>query len=690
MTKNRRSVLRGPPQSLSPLSRKMASVEASVQGSYSFAISPHPIQKNIISSATAAGLVSSVSLALSTSSGRPLLLAGCPPSYHRFSDLRTTTSTADPPTNPTLPVMTADIPYYGQSSSTTWPNYKLPIHSYPAPPPPPTCTDCTTCTTTNELTEQCTDQCVVIACDDPEHGAMICDVADHSHCDLDCDTATNCTDCNGFDEFLQCCTDYHGYFAESRAQSALPETPSSWDHAIDKVLCECGHLDHTLPTNHTHHSPLVGNNSVSPDETMTFSSTASNSPPFITPASSQLHSPQVSLRNPHSTPAFPPLDPRSSSSSMLTCMWANCNATFASLSDLVGHVNLEHLRPPSTPPQLTIPNLLLQQRQIEHTRITCLWRDCNLSSSPGSTTSDEQVDAMRAMLASHLLQDHLGLSNHPHQSPPSIEPSPQNSHFDYFHEPGLEKYSQPPPPPPVQLQPQADTHSNPLNSAPHLSSTSSNTSSGSDQVAPLPIVSAQQSQHQCSGTRHECRWQNCGQAFNTCDELTMHITAAHIGSGKAQYECFWEGCNRHGDHGFTSKQKICRHVQSHTGHRPFQCSICQQNFSEAATLQQHMRRHTQEKPYLCDYPGCGKSFAITGALTIHKRTHNGHKPFKCSYCDRAFAESSNLSKHLRTHTGARPYTCVEPGCNKSFARPDQLTRHMGVHRKKNPAIPEGG
>ncbi|KAJ2968835.1 hypothetical protein NUW54_g13104 [Trametes sanguinea] len=85
---------------------------------------------------------------------------------------------------------------------------------------------------------------------------------------------------------------------------------------------------------------------------------------------------------------------------------------------------------------------------------------------------------------------------------------------------------------------------------------------------------------------------------------------------------------------------------SHTGHRPFQCSVCHQHFSEAATLAQHMRRHTQEKPYVCDFPGCGKAFAIAGALTIHKRIHNGSKPFKCTYCDRAFSESSNLSKHL--------------------------------------------
>ncbi|GAW08152.1 zinc finger protein 169 [Lentinula edodes] len=217
--------------------------------------------------------------------------------------------------------------------------------------------------------------------------------------------------------------------------------------------------------------------------------------------------------------------------------------------------------------------------------------------------------------------------------------------------------------------------------AERASDSSRSESASSRSVTPPFSMEGQEHLHQCKGS-HMCRWNGCGLTFDSCDDLTTHLTQAHVGSGKPHYDCYWGECVRNGQSGFTSKQKICRHLQSHTGHRPFQCNLCHQNFSEAATLQQHMRRHTREKPYACDHPGCGKSFAITGALTIHKRTHNGYKPFKCTFCDRAFAESSNLSKHLRTHTGARPYSCLEPGCNKSFARPDQLTRHGNVHRKK--------
>lgn len=179
---------------------------------------------------------------------------------------------------------------------------------------------------------------------------------------------------------------------------------------------------------------------------------------------------------------------------------------------------------------------------------------------------------------------------------------------------------------------------------------------------------------------HPCKWEDCEESFANHSELTDHIVKVHVGSGKASYTCKWKGCKR-ADKVFGQKQKVLRHLQTHTGDRPFECTICHKRFSEKNTLAQHKRTHTNEKPYVCDHPGCGKAFAVAGSLTIHKRTHTGEKPFKCPWpdCNKAFSESSNLTKHQRIHTGERPFTCPFPGCEKSFSRPDQVTRHRKIH-----------
>ncbi|KDR80536.1 hypothetical protein GALMADRAFT_90910 [Galerina marginata CBS 339.88] len=516
----------------------------------------------------------------------------------------------------------------------SWTNYK---HSRRPSPPcrtcPPTELECAepTCSPSNELTAQCTDQCVVIACSDPNHPESMCDGGGaHTHCDLVCDEAIHCTDCHDFDDFLQGYEDYRPYNPEpprptfqAPASSTAPDI--SWDESFAEFWCAC-------------HQPEVTD--TKPHESTERTYAHNHIPVARRPNDFLDKTPSYHV----SFPADPfPQPPQSSSQlpTLTSCMWDSCHGTFRSLPDLVGHVN-DHLfnALPSNTADSFDPFNDHSERQ---SSLSCRWGDC-------SSTSPTDFE----LLVNHLMSDHLGVT------PP----------YPHYHHQPLASSSRATPPPPTS--PGIIQSTAVLDDEPQINPSSSASSS------PKPTSATP---HSCSDA-HECRWKGCGQLFQSCDDLTSHINTEHIGGGKAHYECFWDQCLRNGNQGFQSKQKICRHVQSHTGHRPFQCNICQQNFSEAATLQQHIRRHTQEKPYVCDHPGCGKSFAITGALTIHKRTHNGDKPFKCTYCDRGFAESSNLSKHLRTHTGARPYICTEPDCNKSFARPDQLNRHKGVHKKQ--------
>ncbi|KAH7335306.1 hypothetical protein B0J17DRAFT_617308 [Rhizoctonia solani] len=383
-------------------------------------------------------------------------------------------------------------------------------------------------------------------------------------------------------------------------------------------------------------------------------------PPVSGPSFSTAPTPELSPAD-----YFPHLTPSPSSGSF-ACLWSDCGQHFSSLGELVGHVNLAHLRLPATEPPHdhahgapachVAPPLSSDPSQGNQSDVlSCLWSDCSITPAPLDTSGS---DASLCALASHLFHDHLHLSAQASADIFNLGPplSPSSASVPTPASPAIQTFSPPSPPSP------APSFSGP-----------SHSHKGKEKASPAP-----------DSQIHTCRWTGCSETFATCAALTDHLSSVHVGRGKASYDCHWADCNRHGEkNGFSSKQKVLRHLQSHTGHRPFRCDVCGLDFSEAATLQQHMRRHTQEKPYVCDYPGCGKAFAITGALTIHKRTHNGDKPFKCKYCDRAFSESSNLSKHLRTHTGQRPYACSEPGCGKKFSRPDQVTRHMQVHRKKN-------
>ena len=306
---------------------------------------------------------------------------------------------------------------------------------------------------------------------------------------------------------MQCCPEYHHLFTDPRSHPPSSHTPFGWPGFSDQFF-------QGYPTTHDNHSHLYpGTSSVStPHLVNSHASLIPTTHPAASPVSSTLPTGPVGHGHGHSTPG-------------LVCMWANCGVTFATMNELVGHVNLQHLRLPSTGGALHQPvSPSIQAPRNDPSSLSCLWADCQVyptpSSVPGPSVGN-QTDNALGVLASHLLQDHLGLPTPASGSASDAASSNQDA------------------------SPRSTANISPPVSCP-----------------PTPAP-----EHDCSAPQaHVCRWTGCGEGFASCDALTAHINASHVGSGKAHYDCYWEGCSRHGDNGFASKQKICRHLQV--------CSFC--------------------------------------------------------------------------------------------------------------------
>lgn len=184
-------------------------------------------------------------------------------------------------------------------------------------------------------------------------------------------------------------------------------------------------------------------------------------------------------------------------------MWGGCQLVFPTLTELVDHVNHQHLHMTGLSGGGQ-QNLLLADnaRLFDQAALSCHWGNCAMFPSPSSIPSSSSGGANQAIdvLTAHLMHDHLGMNS--------------------------------PRPAAAVAPPVLPEH---------------------------PVISSARS----ASPRHHhvCKWQSCSQSFSCCDDLTAHVAAVHIGSGKAHYDCHWEGCVRNGDRGFSSKQKISRHLQ---------------------------------------------------------------------------------------------------------------------------------
>ena len=74
---------------------------------------------------------------------------------------------------------------------------------------------------------------------------------------------------------------------------------------------------------------------------------------------------------------------------------------------------------------------------------------------------------------------------------------------------------------------------------------------------------------------------------------------------------------------------------------------------------------------------CSYRTPYKGNIKRHLQNHSGIKPFLCKFCPHRSANKSDLQKHLRTHTGEKPYICNF--CQKAFTQGSSLNAHLRIH-----------
>ncbi|GLV31714.1 Phosphomevalonate kinase [Carabus blaptoides fortunei] len=143
---------------------------------------------------------------------------------------------------------------------------------------------------------------------------------------------------------------------------------------------------------------------------------------------------------------------------------------------------------------------------------------------------------------------------------------------------------------------------------------------------------------------HVC--ETCGKSFTSTTSLHTHIK---IHSNVRAYTC--KIC----DYSGRTASALYTHMARHENGLHV-CEVCAKSFKSFRSLRDHTRRvHSEKKKHECGF--CPKKF-----LTVHTRTHTGARPYQCTICDRAFVRSDGLREHLATHGQRASYNCEQ--CDK--------------------------
>lgn len=201
----------------------------------------------------------------------------------------------------------------------------------------------------------------------------------------------------------------------------------------------------------------------------------------------------------------------------------------------------------------------------------------------------------------------------------------------------------------------------------------------------------------------------CFEAFPSTDQAVSHMDMMHISecSGETTYSFEMHTVKRlylceYCERCFTDTTNLNTHREQHPPVYPYQCKLCNDEFSSSVLLGEHKKIHVSggirdympdfsvPTVYVCEY--CERCFMNCVKLSEHLTVHFGDEPYHCRFCDTKFKTHEDLRQHRLSHNQSdtlvddsyRPYECHY--CPKTFGIEDALVKHIRMHTGEKPFI----